>query len=67
MAQVFPVTSRYIALLQYDALCHIFYHQVYLHELDLSSQSSVRSCAQKLNTILTRIDVLINNAGVIWG
>jgi len=39
--------------------------KVYLHQLDLSSQSSVRACAQKLNTILTRIDVLINNAGVM--
>ena len=39
-------------------------NQVFLHELDLSSQESVRECAQKLVTSLTRIDVLINNAGV---
>ena len=38
--------------------------QVFLHELDLSSQESVRECAQKLVASLTRIDVLINNAGV---
>ena len=39
-------------------------HQVHLHELDLSSQSSVQASAQKLASSLTRIDVLINNAGV---
>ena len=37
---------------------------MFLHELDLSSQESVRECAHKLVTSLTRIDVLINNAGV---
>ena len=37
---------------------------MHLHELDLSSQSSVHACAQELATSLTRIDVLINNAGV---
>jgi len=39
--------------------------KVFLHELDLSSQESVRECAQKLVASLTRIDVLINNAGVM--
>ena len=37
---------------------------MFLHELDLSSQESVRECAHKLLASLTRIDVLINNAGV---
>ena len=35
-----------------------------MHELDLSSQESVRECAHKLAGSLTKIDVLINNAGV---
>ena len=39
--------------------------QVHLHQLDLSSQPSVRACAQGLINTLARIDVLINNAGVI--
>ena len=39
--------------------------QVHLHQLDLSSQPSVRACAQGLTNTLARIDVLINNAGVI--
>lgn len=39
--------------------------KVHLHQLDLSSQPSVRACAQGLTNTLSRIDVLINNAGVM--
>jgi NAD(P)-dependent dehydrogenase (short-subunit alcohol dehydrogenase family) len=35
-------------------------------ELDLASLSSVRTAAQALRTRYPRIDVLINNAGVMW-
>ena len=46
----------------YDTL--VSPYQVFLHELDLSSQESVRECAHKLVASLSKIDVLVNNAGV---
>jgi NAD(P)-dependent dehydrogenase (short-subunit alcohol dehydrogenase family) len=36
-----------------------------MHGVDLSSQASIREVAETLNTTLSHIDVLINNAGVI--
>jgi NAD(P)-dependent dehydrogenase (short-subunit alcohol dehydrogenase family) len=39
---------------------------VTLQELDLGSLDSVRSAADALRTAYPRIDVLINNAGVMW-
>jgi NAD(P)-dependent dehydrogenase (short-subunit alcohol dehydrogenase family) len=39
---------------------------VTLQELDLSSLDSVRSAADALRTAYPRIDLLINNAGVMW-
>ena len=40
--------------------------EVTLQELDLSSLDSVRAAAQALRTAYPRIDLLINNAGVMW-
>ncbi len=39
---------------------------VTLQELDLSSLDSVRSAAKALRSAYPRIDLLINNAGVMW-
>jgi NAD(P)-dependent dehydrogenase (short-subunit alcohol dehydrogenase family) len=39
---------------------------VTLQELDLSSLDSVRSAAEALRAAYPRIDLLINNAGVMW-
>jgi NAD(P)-dependent dehydrogenase (short-subunit alcohol dehydrogenase family) len=39
---------------------------VALQELDLSSLESVRTAAKALRTAYPRIDLLINNAGVMW-
>ena len=39
---------------------------VTLQELDLSSLASVRAAAASLHTAYPRIDLLINNAGVMW-
>ena len=39
---------------------------VTLQELDLSSLDSVRAAAKKLGSTYPRIDLLINNAGVMW-
>lgn len=39
---------------------------VTLTELDLSSLDSVRRCADRLRDSYPRIDLLINNAGVMW-
>lgn len=39
---------------------------VALQELDLASLASVRSAAEALRTAHDRIDLLINNAGVMW-
>ncbi len=39
---------------------------VTLHELDLSSLASVRAAAAALRKSYPRIDLLINNAGVMW-
>ncbi len=39
---------------------------VTLQELDLSSLDSVRAAANKLRSAYPRIDLLINNAGVMW-
>jgi NAD(P)-dependent dehydrogenase (short-subunit alcohol dehydrogenase family) len=39
---------------------------VTLQELDLSSLDSVRAAAEKLRSAYPRIDLLINNAGVMW-
>lgn len=38
--------------------------EVSVEELDLASLESVRQCSNKLKTRLSRIDILINNAGV---
>ena len=35
-------------------------------DLDLSSLSSVRSCCAEIIKQFDRIDILINNAGVMW-
>jgi len=40
--------------------------EVTLQALDLSSLDSVRSAADSLRSAYTRIDLLINNAGVMW-
>ncbi len=39
---------------------------VTLQELDLSSLASVRGAAMALREAYPRIDLLINNAGVMW-
>lgn len=39
---------------------------VVLQELDLTSLASVRAAAERLRTDHDRIDLLINNAGVMW-
>src|SRR6201995_2975093 len=39
---------------------------VALQELDLSSLESVRAAAEQLRADYDRIDLLINNAGVMW-
>jgi len=38
---------------------------VIVHKLDLASLASVRECAEQLGNSLERIDVLLNNAGVM--
>ena len=39
--------------------------KVFSHRLDLSSLESVRECAEELNGKLKKIDILINNAGLM--
>ena len=39
--------------------------EVVVHRLDLSSLKSVRECAEHLNNTLEKVDILINNAGVM--
>jgi NAD(P)-dependent dehydrogenase (short-subunit alcohol dehydrogenase family) len=39
---------------------------VAVHELDLTSLASVRAAAEQLRSAYDRIDLLINNAGVMW-
>merc|ERR1719412_1832737 len=39
--------------------------KVVVHKLDLASLASVRECAEQLGNSLNRIDILINNAGVM--
>jgi NAD(P)-dependent dehydrogenase (short-subunit alcohol dehydrogenase family) len=39
---------------------------VAVHELDLTSLESIRAAAEQLRSEHDRIDVLINNAGVMW-
>lgn len=40
--------------------------EITLQELDLTSLESVRAAAAALKTALPRIDLLLNNAGVMW-
>ena len=40
-------------------------NKVEVEQLDLASLKSVRECARRLATQLNKIDILINNAGVI--
>jgi NAD(P)-dependent dehydrogenase (short-subunit alcohol dehydrogenase family) len=53
-----------------DAAARITAHSphadVALQELDLTSLQSVRAAAEELRTAHDRIDLLINNAGVMW-
>jgi len=39
--------------------------KVVVHKLDLSSLASVRECAEQLGNSLEKIDILINNAGIM--
>jgi len=39
--------------------------EVILHKLDLASLASVRECAEQLGNSLDKIDILLNNAGVM--
>jgi len=39
--------------------------EVIVHRLDLSSLQSVRECAEQLGNSLEKVDILINNAGVM--
>merc|ERR1719177_106485 len=39
--------------------------KVVVHKLDLASLASVRECAEQLGNSLEKIDILINNAGVM--
>ena len=39
--------------------------EVVVHKLDLASLKSVRECAEQLSNSLDKIDILINNAGVM--
>ena len=39
--------------------------EVVFHKMDLASLSSVRQCAEQLENTLERIDILLNNAGVM--
>eukprot|EP00092_Neocalanus_flemingeri_P019775 GFUD01021415.1.p1 GENE.GFUD01021415.1~~GFUD01021415.1.p1 ORF type:complete len:334 (+),score=104.31 GFUD01021415.1:80-1081(+) len=39
--------------------------EVVVHKLDLSSLASVRECAEQLGNSLEKIDILINNAGIM--
>ena len=39
--------------------------EIEVEELDLASLESVRNCAETLNDKLDKIDVLVNNAGVM--
>jgi len=39
--------------------------EVVVHKLDLASLASVRECAEQLGNSLEKIDILINNAGVM--
>src|ERR1700752_1989615 len=40
--------------------------EVALQELDLTSLQSIRAAAEQLRSDYDRIDMLINNAGVMW-
>ena len=39
--------------------------EVIVHKMDLASLKSVRECAEQLNNSLDKIDILLNNAGVM--
>ena len=39
--------------------------EIIVEKMDLSSFNSIRECASKLNVILDKIDILLNNAGVM--
>ena len=39
--------------------------EIIVEKMDLSSFNSIRECASKLNIILDKIDILLNNAGVM--
>ena len=39
---------------------------VVVYRLDLADLTSVRECADKVNKLESRVDVLINNAGIMW-
>jgi len=39
--------------------------EVIVHRMDLSSLTSVRACAEQLTNSLDRIDILLNNAGIM--
>ena len=39
--------------------------EVVVHKLDLASLKSVRECAEQLGNTLEKIDILINNAGIM--
>jgi len=39
--------------------------EVIVHKMDLSSLTSVRACAEQLGNSLERIDILLNNAGIM--
>jgi len=39
--------------------------EVIVHKMDLSSLTSVRTCAKQLGNSLERIDILLNNAGIM--
>ena len=47
-----------------DQIRKVTQGEVILYQMDLSSQRSIRECAQQLSTTLEKIDILVNNAGV---
>ena len=40
--------------------------EVIVHRCDLASLKSVRECSEQLSNSLEKIDILINNAGIMW-
>jgi short-subunit dehydrogenase involved in D-alanine esterification of teichoic acids len=41
-------------------------NQVHIELVDTSSLQSVRECAARLRKRITKLDVLINNAGILF-